>query len=73
MNEQEVLKLKNDPYIQMLRNMSFQQKAMKVFELTEMTRMLFKKGLEMQFPELSSEELHKKYLQRLNECHNSDY
>ncbi len=60
-------------YIETLRKMSFEQKALKVFELTEMTRMLLKRGLEIQFPEKTPEEIHKLYLQRLAECHNSEY
>ena len=62
-----------DPYIVALRNMTPEQRIKKMFELTEMTRYLLKRGLEIQFPEKTKEEIHKMYLKRLMECHNSDY
>lgn len=62
-----------EKYIETLRKMSFDEKAKKVFELTEMTRMLLKRGLEIQFPEKTPEEIHQMYLKRLAECHNSEY
>ncbi len=65
--------LENQMYYDVLRNMSIEKKAMKVFELIDMTRQLMKKGLEMQFPEKSKVEIQKLYLKRLAECHNSNY
>ncbi|MCB1160169.1 MAG: hypothetical protein H7A25_23360 [Leptospiraceae bacterium] len=64
---------KPDPYILALRKMTPEQRVMKMFELTDMTRYLLKRGLEIQFPEKSKEEIHEMYLQRLMECHNSNY
>ena len=46
---------------------------MKAFELTEMTRELFKQGLRDRFPDKSEEELHRLYLDRLDKCHNKNY
>jgi hypothetical protein len=63
----------NEKYYEILRKMSFEKKAMKVFELTDMTRTLLLEGLKLQFPNKSKEEIHKMYLKRLNECHNSNY
>lgn len=65
--------LENPIYYEVLRNMSFEKKAMKVFELTEMTRQLMKRGLELQYPEKSKAEIKELYLKRLAECHNSNY
>ena len=53
--------------------MSFEKKALKVFELTEMTRQLMKRGLELQYPEKSKATIQELYLKRLAECHNSKY
>ncbi|MBK6607045.1 MAG: hypothetical protein KBF99_13485 [Leptospiraceae bacterium] len=60
-------------YYNTLRNMSFEKKALKVFELTEMTRQLMKRGLELQYPEKSKATIQELYLKRLAECHNSNY
>ena len=53
--------------------MSFEKKALKVFELTEMTRQLMKHGLELQYPEKNQAAIQELYLKRLAECHNSNY
>ena len=60
-------------YYNTLRNMSFEKKALKVFELTEMTRQLMKHGLELQYPEKNQAAIQELYLKRLAECHNSNY
>lgn len=65
--------MENEVYYTVLRNMSLDKKARKVFELTDMTRALMKRGLEIQYPEKTKEEIHKLYLKRLSECHNSNY
>jgi len=65
--------LENEVYYEVLRKMSFEKKALKVFELTEMTRQLMKRGLELQYPEKSKYEIQELYLKRLAECHNSNY
>jgi hypothetical protein len=39
--------------------MTPEQRIKKMFELTEMTRYLLKRGLEIQFPEKTKEEIHK--------------
>jgi hypothetical protein len=59
--------------LEVLRSMSLEQKALKVFELTEMTRLLLKEGIRMRNPEKSEDEIHSQYLERLKECHNSNY
>ncbi len=59
--------------LEIYARMSPQQKLEKVFELSEMTRELFRAGLKQRFPDLSPEELHKLYLERLALCHNQHW
>ncbi len=60
-------------YIQILRQMTPEQRLRKAFELSEMSKDLFKQGLRKRFPDLSEEEFHKLYLERLEKCHNRNY
>ena len=60
-------------YIQTLRRMSPEAKLLKAFELSQFSRDLFLQGLRKRFPDLSPVELRKKYLDRLNKCHNRNY
>jgi len=58
-------------YIQVLRSMTDEQRLQKAFELTELSRQLFRSGLRERFPELSEDELQALYVKRLLECHKS--
>ncbi len=60
-------------YIEVLRRMTPQQRLAKAFELSELAKRLFKQGLRQQFPELSEEDFHQLYLERLAKCHNRNY
>jgi hypothetical protein len=60
-------------YIEILRSMTPEQRLLKAIELTETARTLFKHGLRERFPNLSHEEFHKLYLERLEKCHNRNY
>lgn len=60
-------------YIETLRRLSPEQKLAKAFELSEMSRRLFRDGLRRRFPDLSDEEFHRLYLERLALCHNRNY
>ena len=60
-------------YIQVLRRMTPEQRLAKAFELSELTKRLFREGLRKQFPELSQEDFHRLYLKRLAKCHNRNY
>ena len=60
-------------YIEVLRNMTPEKRLQTAFELTEFTLKLFKHGLRKQFPDLSEEEFHKLYIERLDKCHNKNY
>lgn len=60
-------------YIQVLRQMTPEQRLAKAFELSEMTKQLFRQGLRQRFPELDEEAFHRLYLDRLAKCHNQNY
>jgi hypothetical protein len=60
-------------YHQILRAMSPQDRLMKAFELSELANSAFKAGLRNRFPELSSEELDRLYLEKRLQCHNRNY
>ncbi len=49
------------------------QRLAKAFELSEMSKRLFKQGLRERFPEMSEEDFHRLYLERLDKCHNRNY
>lgn len=57
-------------YLQALRRLTPEQRLLKAFELTEMSRALFRDGLRIRFPEASHDELERIYLERLEKCHN---
>lgn len=57
-------------YLQALRSLTPGERLAKAFELTEMSRQLFRAGLRDRFPDLSEAKLHRLYLERLEKCHN---
>ncbi|MBT3604725.1 MAG: hypothetical protein HOE48_15610 [Candidatus Latescibacteria bacterium] len=60
-------------YIEILRNMSPEQRLLKALELSATTKQLFVQGLRKRFPDISEEEFQKILRQRLNKCHNKNY
>lgn len=60
-------------YLQVLRRMTPEQRLRKAFELSELTRRLFARGLRMRFPDLSEDEFRTLLLDRLGKCHNRTY
>ena len=60
-------------YIEILKRMTPGERLLKAFELTEFSRKLLRAGLRHRFPELSDEELHRRYLEVLDRCHNRNY
>ena len=60
-------------YICALRRMSPEQRLLKAFELSDFARQLFTHGLRKRFPNLGDEEFKKKFLERLDKCHNRNY
>jgi hypothetical protein len=57
-------------YLEALRRLTPEQRLLKAFELTELSRELFRAGLRQRFPEASEAELQRIYLERLEKCHN---
>jgi len=57
-------------YLEALRRLTPEQRLLKAFELTEMSRELFRAGLRQRFPEADEAELQRIYLERLEQCHN---
>jgi hypothetical protein len=56
--------------LEALRRLTPEQRLLKVFELTELSRELFRAGLRRRFPEAGEEELQRIYLERLALCDN---
>ena len=54
-------------YIQILRNMTPEERLMQAFELTEFARELFREGLRIRFPDMPEDELQKLYLESLSD------
>jgi hypothetical protein len=60
-------------YIQVLRQMTPEQRLAKAFELSETGKRLFRQGLRERFPLLDEDAFHRLYLARLEKCHNRNY
>ena len=63
----------HDQYLRVLHGMRPSERAMKAFELSELSRQLFIQGLRKRFPDLSEKDFHKLLLDRLALCHNTNY
>jgi hypothetical protein len=57
-------------YLEALRRLTPEQRLFKAFELTELSRELFRAGLQQRFPAADEAELQRIYLERLERCHN---
>lgn len=55
-------------YIETLRRMTPEQRLLKAFELSEMSRDLTRAGLRERFPDASDAEINRLYLERLERC-----
>jgi hypothetical protein len=53
-------------YIDVLRNMTPEQRLNKAFELSEFSKEIFRHGLRKRFPDLSEEDFQKLYLKKLS-------
>ena len=60
-------------YIEVLRQMSPEQRLLKALELSEFSKQLFIHGLRKRFPDLPEDEFRKLLLERLDKCHNRNY
>ncbi|HUU04700.1 MAG TPA: hypothetical protein VMZ49_02365 [Patescibacteria group bacterium] len=63
----------HDIYIKVLRRMTAEQHLLKAFELSALSRELFKTGMRRRFPDLNAIELNKLIQERLEGCHNQIY
>jgi hypothetical protein len=57
-------------YLEALRRLTPEQRVLKAFELTELSRELPRAGLRQRLPEAGAEELQRIYLERMAECRN---
>jgi len=57
-------------YLRALRAMTPEQRLLKAFELTELSRALFREGLRARFPSMDEADLDRVFLERLEKCHN---
>lgn len=60
-------------YIEVLRQMTPEQRLARAFELSKMTKQLFRQGLRERFPDLDEAAFHRLFLDRLAKCHNQNY
>lgn len=71
------MNLKQSPnhkkYLQTLIKMGAEQRLLKAFELSAITKTVFLKGLQKRFPHKSEKEIKEIYLQRLATCYNRNY
>jgi hypothetical protein len=57
-------------YLEALRRLTPEQRLLKAFELTDLSRELFRAGLRRRFPEAGEDELQRIYVERLLSCRN---
>lgn len=60
-------------YLEALSRMTPSERAAKAFELSDMSKRLFREGLRRRFPDVSEAELQRLFLQGLAKCHNQNY
>jgi hypothetical protein len=60
-------------YLQILRAMTPEQKLLKIFELSEFSKALFRAGLRQRFPDVGDAEFRRILFERLEKCHNRNY
>ena len=57
-------------YLDVLQRMTPEQRIAKAFELSDLTKTLFRQGLRERFPDLPEDQFHALFLERLALCHN---
>lgn len=60
-------------YLEVLRRMTPEERLLKVFELSDMSKRLLRDGLRHSFPEAGELDLQRIFLERLAKCHNQNY
>ena len=63
----------HDLYLQTLKHMTPEQRLLKAFELSALSKKLFLHGLKKRFPEKNEAEIKTIYLERIAQCHNRNY
>lgn len=58
---------------EVLRRLTPEQRLLIAFELSENSRMIFREGLRILFPDLSEQELAALFVERLDLAHNRNY
>ena len=66
-------KQNHERFLKVVRAMTEEQRLLKSFELSDLTRTLFKQGLRERFPDLSEADFKKLYFERLELCHNRNW
>lgn len=59
--------------LEVLRRLTPTEKLRLCCDLSDFTRKLFRIGLRRRYPAISEEELQQRFLEGLQECHNSNY
>lgn len=71
------MRIKQSPnhkqYLTTLKQMSAEQRLLKVLELSAFTKELFLSGLTKRFPDKTKLEIKETYLQRVAKCYNRNY
>jgi hypothetical protein len=60
-------------YLQILRQMTPEQRLKKALELSDLGKRLFLHGLRRRFPNADEKQIHTLYLARIARCHNRNY
>lgn len=60
-------------YLETLRKMSAEQKLLKVFELSSLSKSLFKEGLRRTYSNLTDEQFNELFISRIKKCYNRNY
>lgn len=60
-------------YLEALRRLTPEQRLLKAFELTDLSRELYRAGLRQRFPNASEAELQSIFLERMAACHNRPF
>ena len=67
------LKPLGNEYLEIIRRLTPEQRALKSVEITESLKVNLKGALKRKFPDKSEIELHDIFLRRLEQCHNQNY
>jgi hypothetical protein len=60
-------------YLEIIRQMTPEQRLNKTFALSEFSKKLFAHGIRKRFPDIPDEEVKKVIFKRLEKCHNRNY